>query len=180
KNSSSSPRRVLLSPNGRVQNRGATPCASGYSSHCTGTQGADLLPGSSGGAVLLGESNKVFGVSSSHRWSGGGDTYSRTPRCHTGFFCWPNKNMFARFTSKVYDGLYYDPISNLTATNAYNTTAMVGVGGDVHQALSCANDEAVVGIIGSAYVDEATNDKRLGNLGVICGPVGGIPETLSL
>src|SRR5690625_7506456 len=65
--SDSNPRRILLSPNGRVQNRGATPCASGYSSHCTGTQGADLLPGSAGCAVLLRSSNKVCAVTSLHR-----------------------------------------------------------------------------------------------------------------
>lgn len=178
--SDSNPRRILLSPNGRVQNRGATPCASGYSSHCTGTQGADLLPGSSGGAVLLRSSNKVFGVSSLHRWTGGGNSYSRTPRCHTGFLCWPNKNMFARFTAKVYEEQFLASISSLTTHTSYTTTPMLGVGGSSYHELSCAANEAVVGLIGSTYTDSSTNEARLANLGVICGPVTGSPDTLAI
>lgn len=167
----SAPIRTLLSPYGRVQNRGATPCADGYSSHCTGTQGADILKGSSGGAVLLENVNRVFGVASSSRWVNVGGGGPRTPYCHTNFPCWPNKNMFARFSSKVFEDQFAEPISTLSVVSSYSVTVSVGSAGTSFQNLGCISDEAAIGLMGSSYIDPETNQRRLGNIAVVCSPV---------
>lgn len=159
--------KTLLSPGGRVQNRGSTTCADGYTG-CVGVQGTDTLEGSSGGAVFTTSDTMAYGVLNGSRTLG---ATGRTPKCHTGFLCWPNKELIARFSSKVFTDQFWDVSSSLSAVSSITYTAFAGSQSGHYLNQSCGAQEAMTGFVGSRVGPVGLSS--LGTLGSVCSPLNG-------
>lgn len=154
-------RKLLLSPNGKVQNRGATSCIPGYT-NCTSQQGADTLPGSSGGAFLTLDDHMLFGVNSGS--SSGND---RTPRCH-GNHCLDHRGIVARVSGAVHENSHLSPLDSISSTPNTSYTSRLASSSQTRYDSRCANDEVMIGIIGAANSGFLNTTTVLNTLGSVC------------
>lgn len=167
--------RTLLSPNGVITKSPPFSCSVGGTSYsgCVNNQGADILPGSSGGAFLSLSDHKIYGVAS------GTSSTSRTPVCWGTSSCASNRNIVAAFSSMASDNRHLDLPNELgTSPTVTYTTRFATSSGSTYNA-RCKNDEAMIGVTGSYISPFFSSQKYLNSLGSICAPMSYWPALIN-
>lgn len=160
---------LLLSPNGKVQNRGSTTCANlpwtSYT-NCTAVQGMDILPGSSGGAVFTRDDNRVFAIVN------GTSSTSRNPVCAGNKNpCLKNLEKVSRMSAQAFEDANIDPLTSLSSPPSVSTSSRHASSTGIQFNARCADDEAMIGLIGGWSSPFLSGERQLSSLGSVCAPV---------
>ena len=156
--------RTLLSPSGEVVT-GNDACSETYYTSCVAQQGADWVPGSSGGAMLERDSDRVYGVIQGERYCNDLGTYTARDQ---NWLC--NRNLISRVAS----GMEIIPGTSgtISAPSATSYSTLHGGTGGSLSYPSCNVNEALSGVVLSTYDDNYNSGATsIGLLGAVCSPV---------
>ena len=181
-------RRILLSPNGHKHRAETVGCAasplegeSGSWSECRAVQRNDMRKNSSGGPVFRNSSHLVWALHQGHQTDEGvnGAHLSGQAVCHgTSGSCNRNYHTVSPITSGLESNKWSTRQNVLSSSPTWTTSGTLGFSTGTAVSLHCANDEAMIGIVGAqmALGWESTRPIHLANLAAICAPIPGNAE----